>query len=144
MRSLAKTTITAAAFTLAITASMMFAAAHAESSISVTQSTEGGSNSLKVTQSTEDGLEVECEGSNLNCEIIGDDTVVATSEDNTITSTTVTTTTGNTTLNQSSITEFGNDFDVIDEQDLGAKIEAWVDRLLDEIYANLANLAISI
>jgi hypothetical protein len=147
MRSLTKTTITiiaVAAFILAMTASMMSATAHAESSMRVTQSTEDGSNSLRVTQSTEDGLEVECEG-NLNCEIIGDDTVVATSEDSTTTSdTTVTTTTATTTLNQSNITEFGNDFDVIDEQDLGAKIEAWVDGLLDDISANLANLAMSI
>jgi hypothetical protein len=78
----------------------------------------------------------------LKCEIIGDDTVVATSEDNN--TTTVTTTTATTTLNQSNITEFGNDFDVIDEQDLGAIIEGMVDRLLDEISENLANLAISI
>jgi hypothetical protein len=145
MRSLTKTTIIAAAtFILAMTAWMMlFATTHAESSIRVSQSTEDDSNSLRVTQSTEDGLEVECEG-NLNCEIIGDDTVVATSEDNTSSGTTVTTTTATTTLNQSNITESGNDFDVIDEQDLGAEIEAWVDRLLDEISANLANLAISI
>jgi TRAP-type C4-dicarboxylate transport system substrate-binding protein len=150
MRSLTKTVITitiAAALILAMTASMMMSAtAHAESSVRVTQSTGDDSNSLRVTQSTEDGLEVECEG-NLNCEIIGDDTVVATSEDNNTTTsgTTVTTTTATTTLDQSNITEFGNDFDVIiDEQDLGAKIEAWVDRLLDEISANLANLAISI
>jgi uncharacterized protein YdeI (BOF family) len=152
MRSLTKTTmtITVAAFILAMTASMMFATAHAASSIRVTQSTEDGSNSLRVTQSnslrvtqsTEDGLKVECEG-NLNCEIIGDDTVVVTSEDdNTATSTTASTTT----LDQSNITEFSNDFGVIDddEQDLGAMIEGWVDRLLDAISANLANLAISI
>jgi hypothetical protein len=141
------TIIAAATFILAMIASMMlFATTHAESSITVTQSTGDDSSSLRVTQSTEDGLEVECEG-NLNCEIIGDDTVVATSEDNTATitsGTTVTTTTATTTLNQSNITESGNDLDVIDGQDLGAKIEAWVDRLLDEISANLANLAISI
>jgi hypothetical protein len=155
MRSLTKTTmtITVAAFILAMTASMMFATAHAASSIrvtqstedgsnsltqsTVTQSTEDGSNSLRVTQSTEDGLKVECEG-NLNCEIIGDDTVIATSEDNNTASTT--------TLDQSDITEFSNDFGVIDddEQDLGAMIEGWVDRLLDAISANLANIAISI
>jgi hypothetical protein len=171
MRSLTKTTmtITVAAFILAMTASMMFATAYAASSIrvtqstedgsnsltqstvtqstedgsnsltqsTVTQSTEDGSNSLRVTQSLEGGLKVECEG-NLNCEIIGDDTVIATSEDNNTASTT-------TTLDQSDITEFSNDFDVIDdEQDLGAMIEGWVDRLLDAISANLANLAISI
>jgi hypothetical protein len=87
-------------------------------------------NSLRVTQSSEDGLGVECEG-NLKCEIIGDDTVVATSEDNT----TATATTTITTLNQSNIMQFGNDFDVIDKQDLGARIEGMVDRLLDKIFA---------
>jgi hypothetical protein len=97
--------------------------------------------SLRVTQSTEDGLEVECEG-NLKCEIIGDDTVVATSEDNNMT--TVTTTTSTTRLNQSNIIQFGDDFDVIDEQDLGTMIEGMVDRLLDEISRKLANLDISI
>jgi hypothetical protein len=60
-----KATITAAAFIVAVSASMLYATAHAE-------------NSIGATQSTEDGLEVDCEG-NLNCEIIGDDTVVATS-----------------------------------------------------------------
>jgi hypothetical protein len=76
-------TIIAAAFImLAMTASMtmkMFATANAASSLRVTQSTEDGTNSIRVYQSSQDGLEVECEGSNLKCEIIGDDTVVATS-----------------------------------------------------------------
>jgi hypothetical protein len=85
MRSLPKTRITltvaaAAAFMLATSASIMFAPIHAESSIRVTQSTNDGTSSLRVTQSNEDGLEVKCEG-NLNCEITGEDTVVATSED---------------------------------------------------------------
>jgi hypothetical protein len=140
MRTLTRIT-TAAALILAMTSSMMFATAHAESSISVTQSTEDGSNSLRVTQSTENGLEVECEG-NFNCEIRGDDTVVASSKHTTTTTTTSTAAT--TSLNQSNITEFSNDFDVVDEQDLGAKIEGMVDRLLDEISGKLANLAISI
>lgn len=144
MRTLTKTkTTTAVALILAVTASMMSATAHA--AFGDTQVS-----SARVTQSTEDGLEVECEG-NLKCEIIGDDTVVATSEDDT-TSTTVTTTTtaitstlNATTLDQSGITEFSNDFDIIDdEQDLGARIEGMVDRLLDEISANLAKLAIFI
>jgi hypothetical protein len=52
--------------------------------------TEMQVSSLRVTKSTEDGLKVECEG-NLNCEIIGDDTVVATSEHNTISATATTT-----------------------------------------------------
>ena len=127
MRTLTKTRITilaAAAVILSMTASMMiFDTAHAASSIRVTQSTEDGSNSVRVTQSTEDGLDVECEG-NLKCEIIGDDTVVATSGDTT-------------TLNQSNIVQLGNnDLDeVIEEQDIGTKIEGMVDRLLDEIFA---------
>jgi hypothetical protein len=118
------TTATAAAVILAMTASMtIFDTAHAASSIRVTQSTEDGSNSVRVTQSTEDGLHVECEG-NLKCEIIGDDTVVATSGDTT-------------TLNQSNIVQLGNNDldDVIEEQDIGTKIEGMVDRLLEEIFA---------
>ena len=129
MRTLPKTritiTIAAAAFMLAMTASMMmFATVHAVSSIT-------------VTQSTEDGLDVECEG-NLNCEIIGDDTVVATSKDNNTTSATAVTTNN---LNQSNTVQSGSDFDDVidDEQDLGAMIEGMVDRLLDEISENLAN-----
>ncbi len=140
MRTLTKTrittTATAAAVILAMTATMMiFDTAHAASSVSVTQSvtqsTQDGSNSVRVTQSTEDGLDVECEG-NLKCEIIGDDTVVATSGDNTATATAVTTT-----LNQSNIVQLGNNDldDVIEEQDIGTKIEGMVDRLLDEIFA---------
>jgi hypothetical protein len=118
------TTATAAAVILAMTASMtIFDTAHAASSIRVTQSTQDGSNSVRVTQSTEDGLHVECEG-NLKCEIIGDDTVVATSGDTT-------------TLNQSNIVQLGNNDldDVIEEQDIGTKIEGMVDRLLEEIFA---------
>ena len=139
-----KTIATAAAFMLAMTASMTtFDTAHAASSISVTQSTtqstQDGSNSVRVTQSTEDGLEVECEG-NLKCEIIGDDTVVETSGDNTTTTTAVTTN-----LNQSNTIQSNSNFDAIDEQeDLGAMIEGMVDRLLDEISGKLANLAIFI
>jgi uncharacterized protein YdeI (BOF family) len=140
-----KTIATAAAFMLAMTASMIiFDTAHAASSISVTQSTtqstQDGSNSVRVTQSTEDGLEVECEG-NLKCEIIGDDTVVGTSGDNTATTTTAVTTN----LNQSNTIQSNSNFDAIDEQeDLGAMIEGMVDRLLDEISGKLDNLAISI
>jgi hypothetical protein len=139
MRIFSKTTITAAAFMLAMTAMMMFVTAHAESSITVAQSTEDGTNSLRVTQSTEDGLEVECEGT-LKCEIIGDDTVVTTSEDNNTSATAVTTS-----LNQPNTIQSGSDFDIIDdEQDLGTIIEGMVDRLLDEISRKLANLDISI
>ena len=123
-----KTIATAAAFMLAMTASMViFDTAH-------------GASSVRVTQSTEDGLEVECEG-NLKCEIIGDDTVVGTSGDNTTTTTTAVTTN----LNQSNTIQSNSNFDAIDEQeDLGAMIEGMVDRLLDEISGKLANLAIFI
>jgi hypothetical protein len=137
-----KTIATAAAFMLAMTASMViFDTAHGASSVRVTQSTEDGSNSVRVTQSTEDGLEVECEG-NLKCEIIGDDTVVGTSGDNTTTTTTTAVTTN---LNQSNTIQSNSNFDAIDEQeDLGAMIEGMVDQLLDEISGKLANLAIFI
>lgn len=111
-----KATITAAAFIVAVSASMLYATAHAESSI-------------RATQSTEDGLEVDCEG-NLNCEIIGDDTVVATSEDN---NTSISTST--TMLNQSDIIQSENDLDAIDEQELGSRIMGMVDRLLERIFA---------
>jgi hypothetical protein len=138
-----KTIATAAAFMLAMTASMViFDTAHGASSVRVTQSTEDGSNSVRVTQSTEDGLEVECEG-NLKCEIIGDDTVVGTSGDNTTTTTTNTAVTTN--LNQSNTIQSNSNFDAIDEQeDLGAMIEGMVDQLLDEISGKLASLAIFI
>lgn len=66
----------------------------------------------------------------MKCEIRDDDTVVAISEHNTTTSGTSTTT-----INQSNIIQFGNDFDVIDKQDLGVMIEGMVDRLLHEMLA---------
>ena len=137
-----KTIATAAAFMLAMTASMViFDTAHGASSVRVTQRTEDGSNSLRVTQSTEDGLEVDCEG-NMKCEIIGDDTVVGTSGDN---NTTTTTTAVTTNLNQSNTIQSNSNFDALDEQeDLGAMIEGMVDQLLDEISGKLANLAIFI
>ena len=127
-----KTIATAAAFMLAMTASMViFDTAH-------------GASSVRVTQSTEDGLEVECEG-NLKCEIIGDDTVVGTSGDNTTTTTTTTTSAVTTNLNQSNTIQSNRNFDAIDEQeDLGAMIEGMVDQLLDEISGKLANLALFI
>jgi len=139
-----KTIATAAAFMLAMTASIIiFDTAHGASSVSVTQSTQDGSNSVRVTQSTEDGLEVDCEG-NMKCEIIGDDTVVGTSGDNN-TTTTTTTTAVTTNLNQSNTIQSNSNLDAIDEQeDLGAMIEGMVDRLLDEISRKLANLAIFI
>lgn len=121
--------IAAVAFIFAMNASMLLVAAHAESSIRIAQSTGDGSNSITVTQSTEEGLEVECEG-NLKCEIIGDGTVVTSSEDNntsTLTSTTI--------LNQSDMIQSENDLDAIDEQDLSSRITRMVDRILDSIFA---------
>ncbi len=123
------TAIAAVAFKFAMNASMLLVAAHAESSIRIAQSTGDGSNSITVTQSTGEGLEVECEG-NLKCEIIGDGTVVTSSEDNntsTLTSTTI--------LIQSGIIQSENDLDAIDEQDLSSRITRMVDRILDSIFA---------
>ena len=145
MRTLSKTRITltiaavvvAVAFMLATSASIMFTPIHAESSIRVTQtqSTGDGTSSLRVTQSDGEGLKVKCEG-DLNCEIIGDDTVVATSEDNNTASSTAVITS----LNQSNTIESSSDYDIIDdEEDLGAMIEGMVDRLLDDISAELTN-----
>jgi hypothetical protein len=88
--------------------------------------------SLRVTQSTEDELDVECEG-NLKCEILGDDTVVASSDHGTTTTAAAAAVTN--ALDQSNVIQFGNDFDVIDEQDLGAMIDGMVDRLLDDLFA---------
>jgi hypothetical protein len=139
MRTLSKTRITlvvaAVAFMLATSASIMFAPIHAESSIRVTQSTGDGTSSLRVTQSDGEGLKVKCEG-DLNCEIIGDDTVVATSEDNNTADSAAVATI----LNQSNTIQSNSDFDIIDdENDLGAMIEGMVDRLLDDISAELTN-----
>ena len=106
----------AVAFIFAMNASMLFVAAHAESSI-------------RIAQSTGEGLKVECEG-NLKCEIIGDGTAVTSSEDNntsTVTSTTI--------LNQSDMIQSENDLDAIDEQDLSSTIVRMVNRLLDNIFA---------
>jgi hypothetical protein len=130
MRVFSKATMTTAAFIVAVSASMLYASVHAENSISSTQSTEDGSSSLRVTQSTEDGLEVDCEG-DLNCEIVGDDTVVATSEDN---NTSISTST--IMLNQSDIIQSENDLDAIDEQELGSSIMGMVNRLLGNIFAS--------
>ena|SRR5215211_4695478 len=142
-------TITAAAFILLALTTMAvmttFVTADAGSSASVTQSVtqsnndgtssvrvtqsgdDDGSSSVRVTQSNGEGVEVSCEG-DVNCEVIGDDTVVATSEDgDSINSTAVTTTTPDTTttVNQP------------DLDDLDDRIEGMVDRLLDEVSATL-------
>ena len=132
MKVFAKATIATAvvAFILAINTTMLFVAANAESSIRITQSTEDGSNSVRVSQSAKDGLEVDCEG-NIECEIIGDGRVVATSKDNN-TSSTITSTS---TLNQSDIIQSENALDVIDEQELSSRIMGMVNLLLDRIFA---------
>jgi hypothetical protein len=83
-----------------------------------------GENSVRVTQSSEDGLVVECEG-NLKCEITGDETVVATSEDNSASTITSTITTS-TTLNQSDSEQLRNEID--------NEIENMTDRILEEIF----------
>ena len=104
------------------------------SSVRVTQSSGDGSSSVRVTQSGDDGLEVSCEG-DVNCDVIGDDTVVATSEDgDSINSTAITTTTTDTT----------NTVNQPDLDDLGDSIERLVDRLLDEVSANLVTWRASI
>ena len=114
------------------------------SSSSVTQSSNDGTSSVRVTQDNDEGLEVNCEG-DVNCEIIGEDTVVATSEDGDSTTALTTTTTDTTTatINQSDVLNgLSNDFDsaVDDEQDdLGDRIEGMVDRLLDDVSASLTN-----
>src|SRR5215211_2082258 len=128
-------TITAAAFillaltTMAVMTTFVTADAGSSASVtqSVTQSNNDGSSSVRVTQSNGEGVEVSCEG-DVNCEVIGDDTVVATSEDgDSINSTAVTTTTPDTTttVNQP------------DLDDLDDRIEGMVDRLLDEVSATL-------
>jgi hypothetical protein len=148
-------TITAAAFILLSVTTMAvmttFATANAESSVRVSQSGDDGSSSssvrvrqsqsgddgsssVRVTQSGDDGLEVSCEG-DVNCDVIGDDTVVATSEDgDSINSTAITTTTTDTT----------NTVNQPDLDDLGDSIERLVDRLLDEVSANLVTWRASI
>jgi hypothetical protein len=144
MRTLAKITIiTIAAVLMLATTASMFATADAvfvklivlDSEERLTaidddnHDTDTQISSLRVTQSTEDGLDVECEG-NLKCEILGDDTVVGSSDHDTTTASAVTNA-----LNQSNVIQFGNDFVVIDEQDIGAMIDGMVDRLLDDLFA---------
>ena len=146
MRTMTKITIItiAAVLMLAMTASMLATADAVFVKLIVLDSeerltaiddddhdTDTQISSLRVTQSTEDGLDVECEG-NLKCEILGDETVVASSDHDTTTTTAAAVTKA---LNQSNVIQFGNDFDVIDEQDLGATIDGMVDRLLDDLFA---------
>jgi hypothetical protein len=163
MRSLPTTkkvaTITAAAFILmaitSLTTVTTFATADAESSVRVSQSNNDGSSSVRVSQSSNDGsssvivqsddegLEVNCEG-DVNCEVIGDDTVVATSEDGDSASNTAVTTT---TTDATTVNELSNDVDSVVEEELdglGERIERMVDRLLDDVSASLASWRISL
>jgi hypothetical protein len=134
VNSKATTIAAAVAFIFTMTASTLFVTGHAESSVSVTSSTGDGSNSISVTRSTGDGLKVECKG-NLKCEITGDGTVVATSEDHS-TSTIAT----STILNQSDIVQSEIGLDAIDEQDLGSRITELVNRLLDTTLLNIQKM----
>jgi hypothetical protein len=112
-------------------------------------SNERHTSSLRITQSPENGLDVEC-GGDLKCEILDNNTVVATTGENTST----TMISGalnalNQSLNQSSIIlpPFGdndfddmlnNDFGIFSEQeDLDSKIDEWIDRMLNDTLGDL-------
>ncbi len=98
--------------------------------------------SLRITQSPENGLDVEC-GGDLKCEILNNNTAVATtSGQNTTTRITSALTALNQSLaqslNQSSIIPFGNnDFGMLNERDLDSKIEGLIDRILNETLGDL-------
>ena len=93
--------------------------------------------SLSVTQSPENGLDVEC-GGDLKCEILDNNTVVATTGQNT---TTTMITDALNALNQSLTQSFNqsnillpfgdNDFDMLDDQDLDSSIDQLIDRILN-------------
>jgi hypothetical protein len=99
--------------------------------------------SLRITQSPENGLDVEC-GGDLKCEILDNNTVVATTGQNT--TTTMITNTPNA-FNQSLIQSLNqsnmllpfddNDFDILNEQDLDSEIDKWIDRMLNETLGDL-------
>ena len=106
-------------------------------------STDREISSLRITQSPENGLDVECKG-DFKCEILDNNTVVATSGQNTTTMITSALNALNQTLtqslNQSSILlPFGsnNEFDMLDEQDLDSRIDELIDRLLNETLGDL-------
>src|SRR5215212_9483321 len=98
--------------------------------------------SLSITQSPENGLDVEC-GGDLKCEILDNNTVVATTGQNTTTMISRALDALNQsltqTLNQSSILlPFDdNDFDILNEQDLDSEIDEWIDRMLNETLGDL-------
>jgi hypothetical protein len=105
--------------------------------------TDRHTSSLSITQSPENGLDVEC-GGDLKCEILDNNTVVATTGQNT--TTTMITNTLNAfnqsliqSLNQSNILlPFDeNDFGILNEQDLDSEIDKWIDRMLNETLGDL-------
>ena len=116
--------------------------------------------SLRITQTPQNGLDVEC-GGDLNCEILDNNTVVATTNtttpgQNTTSSTTAMITSNLNALNQSltqslnqsnippSLLPFSNnnndddDFDMLlDDQDLDSSIDRFIDRILNETLGNM-------
>jgi hypothetical protein len=114
--------------------------------------TDRHTSSLRITQSPENGLDAECEG-DLICEILGNNTLVATNTvENTTTDNNMTITSSLDALNQSltqsvnqssiPLLPFGdngfddmlnNDFDIFNEQeeDLDSEIDEWIDRMLN-------------
>jgi hypothetical protein len=101
--------------------------------------------SLRITQSPENGLDVEC-GGDLKCEILDNNTVVATTGENTTNMISGALNALNQSLtqslNQSSIIlpPFGeNDFHILNEQeeDLGSEIDEWIDRMLNGTLGDL-------
>ena len=99
--------------------------------------------SLRITQSPEKGMDVECRG-DLKCEILDNNTVVATtSGQNTTTIITTALNALNQTLsqslNKSSIPlPFGNNgFGMLDEQDLDSRMNELIDRILNETLGDL-------
>jgi hypothetical protein len=110
--------------------------------------------SLRITQSPQNGLDVEC-GGDLNCEILDNNTVVATTAatpgQNTTTNAMITSTLNalNQSLSQSLIQSlnqsnilplpFGdNDFDMLlDDQDLDSNIDKLIDRILNETLGDM-------
>jgi hypothetical protein len=113
--------------------------------------------SLRITQNPESGLDVEC-GGDLRCEILDNNTVVATTGENTTTMITSTLNPLNQSLvqslnqslvqslNQSSILVpfsnsdsdmLNNDFDIFNGQDLDSEIDEWIDRMLNETLGNM-------
>ena len=98
--------------------------------------------SLRITQSPEKGLDVEC-GGDLKCEILDNNTVVATSGQNTTTVITSALNALNQTLTQS-LNESSillpfrnNEFDMLDERDLDSRIDELIDRILNETLGDL-------